>query len=480
MVDEVKFITIEGVELCSTGFWQFSSGPRWLEQKHLEAAVEAQDDPALKTPIIKIGHTDPRFDGNPLFGTIVNLRLSENNQTLLGDYVIAASLAPMVAKAPDDSGDPPYPDRSIEGWFDQKTASGKEYAFVLTAVALLGEQAPAIEDLEDIVGIFTSEDAFVAAANAGTREQGNKMLLAGTTVDKIRFGIRDEIAADDMPWGDWFWVRHLEVDDGSTGFCIVEDEDTAQLYRVPWTVSGDEITYGEITEVIEQYVAASKDTAEKSIAFAREIHESRGQPVTLTATAKGSTAQNPDATGELMDSAQLRESLGLTEDADEAAVEAALTSLKEKADTADTLASEKEELEEKVAASKNQNLPEGTVAIDSEQLEELKAQAADGAAARKKQREDERDAFIGEAIKAGKFPPARRDHYTSLYDADPEGTKEFIETLAAGAIPVEERGHSESGEQTDADRASYPESWLTASEKERVKAAREGGGVRHG
>ncbi len=455
MVDELKLVTIEGVELASTGYWEFSTGPRWLNQEHLEAAVEAQNDPALKTPIIKIGHSDPRFDGNPLFGSIVNLRLSANKQTLLGDYVIAASLAPLVAKAPDQSGEPPYPDRSIEGWFDVKTATGNEYAFALTAVALLGEEAPAIEDLEDIVGIFTDEDAFVAAANAGTAKQGNRLLLAGTTVDKIRRGVHQEIPADDTPWGDWSWVRHLEVENGSTGYVIVEDDDTAQLFRVDWNVEGNEVKYGDITEVKEQYVAAAAaGESHTSMKFGREIHNTKKLGASVS-------SGKPDAKeSHEVDLAELRKELGLADDADKATVKATIADLKSKAEKESTTEKETEvevketttekETPESVAAKGK--LPEGVVAIDKAQLDELKAAAKEGKEARDEQRKQERDAVLNAAVKAGKFPPARKEHYQKLYDADPEGTKAFIDELEAGAVPISAKGHSvDAGEDADSD-----------------------------
>lgn len=467
MVDELKMVTIEGVELAATGYWDFSTGPRWLEQRHLEAAVEAQNDPALKTPIIKIGHSDPRFDGNPLFGSIVNLRLSDNKQKLLGDYVIAASLAPLVAKAPDQDGDVPYPDRSIEGWFDAKTATGNEYAFVLTGVALLGEQSPAIEDLEDIVGLFTDEDAFVAAANAGTSEQGNRLLLAGTTVDKIRLGVHQEIAADDKPWGDWSWVRHLEVENGSSGYCIVEDDDTAQLFRVDWKVAGDEVEYGKISEVKEQYVAASAaGETHSSMKFGREIHN--GGKVGASVSSGSPDQKEPHE----VDLDKFRKQLGLPEDADDATVEAAaLKALAEKAPEPTNEPNEPNEPEPKpeesepeptpatpeaiAAALKAGKLPEGVVIMDKAQVDEMRAQAKEGKEARDEQRRQERDTFIGAAVKAGKFPPARKDHYEKLWDKDPEGTKTFIESLEAGAVPVTETGHSGDGDGAPEDDAAY-------------------------
>lgn len=70
-----------------------------------------------------------------------------------------------------------------------------------------------------------------------------------------------------------------------------------------------------------------------------------------------------------------------------------------------------------------------------------------------------RDAIIEQAIHEGKFPPARRDHYRALYDADPEGTRGLIARLASalsassGVVAVEE--------------PAYPPEWL-ASQRART------------
>lgn len=476
-MDELKTVTIEGVELASVGWWEFVSGPRWLTTEDLQAAVDAQEDPAIRTPKIKIGHTDPRFDGQPLFGTVANLRLSDNKQKLIGDYVIAASLAPLVAKASDDDGDAPFGERSVEGWFDYTSATGTEHRFVLTAVSLLGEFDPAIEDLDDIVGIFTDETFLAAAAGSGKRAEGIKLLQAGAVVDRIRMDIWKEVPANDMPWGEWSWVRRVEVDAGSKGFLIVEDDDTARLYRVPWSIVGDDVQYGEAEEVIENYVAASAEKG-RGLSFPRKTNRVRGNGDTLTGNEARKLPEQPSPEADV-DLAELRKKLALPDDADEATVKAKLDEALEAKDPeaepapdeppAENEPPEKDEGQpEGVAAGK---LPEGVVAIDKEQLEELKAQASAGAEARENQRVEERDRFLVDAIKAGKFPPSRKTHYAAMFDKDPEGTKEFVDGLEAGTIPVKERGHAgDSSEEAAASKDEYPTGWLTETERKRVGA----------
>lgn len=85
-------------------------------------------------------------------------------------------------------------------------------------------------------------------------------------------------------------------------------------------------------------------------------------------------------------------------------------------------------------------LPEGTVAIDEATLAELREQAAEGVAARAQQRVEARDRALDDAVNAGKFPPARREHWARLYDLDPEGTRQTLASLADGVIPLQDVG----------------------------------------
>ena len=82
------------------------------------------------------------------------------------------------------------------------------------------------------------------------------------------------------------------------------------------------------------------------------------------------------------------------------------------------------------------SLPEGTVAIDEAALTELRENAMAGRQASNTLAERDRDEFLTGAVMAGKFPPARSDHYKALYDADPEGTRTLVDGLADGLVPV--------------------------------------------
>lgn len=73
-------------------------------------------------------------------------------------------------------------------------------------------------------------------------------------------------------------------------------------------------------------------------------------------------------------------------------------------------------------------------------------------------RVQKRDGLIEGAIRVGKFPPARRKHYTERYDSDPEATEKQITRMAKNVVPVEERGH-DAAEDDQAHSDDYPRDW---------------------
>lgn len=136
-------VNIPGVELVKTGTWHASTGTVTLTASDLESMVSESRDPAVDAAPVKLGHVDPRFDGEPALGWVRNLRLSSDGSTLIGDLMeVPASLADIIGSA--------YPRRSVEiDWGLPKGAGGKRGA-VLTGLALLGVTPPAVKGLDDV------------------------------------------------------------------------------------------------------------------------------------------------------------------------------------------------------------------------------------------------------------------------------------------------------------------------------------------
>lgn len=121
------------------------------------------------------------------------------------------------------------------------------------------------------------------------------------------------------------------------------------------------------------------------------------------------------------------------------------------------------------ASAAPRQLP-GGVMIDAEMWRQTQEELSVVRADREKREKQEDQEYLTKAVRAGKIPPARVDHYMSLMQADREGTREFIDGLPE-SLPMQ-REYGGMGELDDALKASdYPEQWLAPGERRRVKAA---------
>lgn len=156
-----------------------------------------------------------------------------------------------------------------------------------------------------------------------------------------------------------------------------------------------------------------------------------------------------------MDPAKIREALGLTADASDDEVKAALASAGLAAQPAPPetpLAPETKPEPDRA----NMGIPvmtgaAGTMTIDAtawqdqqERIRTLEAQAS-------RQRAAERDQVIDQAVADGKFAPARKEHWARLWDHDPDGTRTVIEGLAKNVVPVAEMGYGSDAAEADLD-----------------------------
>ncbi|OZF44275.1 hypothetical protein [Rhodococcus sp. 14-2470-1a] len=143
--------TVRGVELIRVGRWEISTGVWVVTPADLHAAVAARAAGVGRTPVVKVGHTDPRYDGEPALGTIANLRIVDNGQTLVGDLVnVPAAIAAAMRTA--------WPQRSVEAFTNYEAADGSRHALVLDGVALLGATAagiPTLRGLDDVVQLYS-------------------------------------------------------------------------------------------------------------------------------------------------------------------------------------------------------------------------------------------------------------------------------------------------------------------------------------
>ena len=115
---------------------------------------------------------------------------------------------------------------------------------------------------------------------------------------------------------------------------------------------------------------------------------------------------------------------------------------------------------------KGSYLPKATkasevVMLDPDTLAKLQAQARLGVEAHNEMKKQKRDRILDKAMELGKFAPARREHYATMYDADPDGTIELLDRMAENAVPVDVLGYSGVAEanKSEADRAYAAMGW---------------------
>jgi hypothetical protein len=459
---ETSFMTVmRDVEMLKTGIdYPLASGKMTFTKEDLADIVGSQSDPAIQSPRLKIGHSDPRFDGEPALGKWINLHLEDEGQTIVGDIVgVPKWFAAIMGSA--------FPARSIEGNRDVETVTGNTWRVVVEAVALLGIQWPGVSTLDDLPVIFSEEGPdgveFVQTIAAA------KQSLTAANIEDIRRQYYDSVPASEG----WWWIREIYV---SPNELIVDDGDGA-LYRVSYTVDGDTVTYGDATPVKIVYQDVPAEVA--ASLYTQGLHEANAERVVASYPDRESARPDPAEKGEGMDP-EVLQALGLPEDATTAQVLAAIEAQKgtveektdpgpkeestEKKESEDEKHEDEEDTQEfstilEVAAKR------GLVVVDSKQMEEIKAGAQAGRDLAVKAQKDRKKTVLEAAIQAGKFPPSRLEHYSKLYDADAEGTESMINGLEAGLIPTQLRGVA--GSEGESEEA-YPAEWFPE-----IAAARE-------
>jgi hypothetical protein len=507
-----QLVTVPNVELLEVGEgWQTSTGVFTFEHEDLVAAVASQQDPGVRTPVLKLGHVDPRFDGQPSFGRVENLRLTNNGQTLVGDLVgVPLWLAASMSSA--------YPRRSIEGQFEYTTQTGNKWTFVLTALALLGDAYPAITTLEDVKALwgeeppplYPVEDVEEVVASEGAFFRARKVeedmpswlkrkveargdVQAQTSLSDVQRTFYDSLGSGQM----WWWIREIRVNPLE----LIVDDDEGGLYRVPVEIDAqDNISFGDPAPVKVEYVAAQRGQlvaasySDRSEAGGRD---KEGQDLGATSEASG-TIQSTDSGEEngMKYPPEVLQRLGLSPETPEAEVEQAILQRLSAQPTEggdeggagtdgnpdsqpETPATEPQAqpaeapaTEEQPAGEESPQVPEGMVLVDAATLAEMRDGVAAARRLEQQAQERERERFLSDAVKAGKFPRARLEHYRTAWAADADGTRSVIDKLAPGLVPVEEQGAA--GE-TDpkVEAAAYPDNW-----KATVAASRRGLGSR--
>lgn len=171
------------------------------------------------------------------------------------------------------------------------------------------------------------------------------------------------------------------------------------------------------------------------------------EPFPSPSSAQGAQEDNmPDTIGALV-----RKNLGLPDEADDAAVTAAIAA---KDDEIAALKADKTELEKR---------PE----VDKSEFEGIKASAARAEAAVEELRVERRDALLTKAVDDRKIDPVEKPHLSDLYDVKPAAVVAMLE--ARPAKPKGPIGHSGSSDDDDTTSARAGLRLAAANEDEQVE-----------
>jgi len=156
--------TVKGVELMRVGTWQGHGCPvdgckfTTDDIDQMVLAYEAAGT-AFHAPV-KLGHDDQQKllqkDGYPAAGWVINLR--RQGDALVGD------LEKVPAKVADLIRAGAYRKRSSE-MRPEAEVNGKTFKWLFTGLALLGADLPAVEGLNDIMGLYQSQQLSANAAD---------------------------------------------------------------------------------------------------------------------------------------------------------------------------------------------------------------------------------------------------------------------------------------------------------------------------
>lgn len=423
-VELPALVTIVGVEVAHVGdAWPTAPEPMTVTQAHLDSIVAAGRDPRVPRPVLKLGHSDERFngDGQPALGRLVNLRHGANRESVVADVVgVPAWLAHIWPTA--------YPSRSFELVVggSMPYPGTHDYSCVLTGLALLGETWPAITVLEDIRALFGMEKEVEMAA--------------GLPLEQIAKAVQAHL--DDA----WAWV--LEFIQGTGGLeAIVELEDQSTV-RVPVSVgAAGEVEVGEPVPVRRSWL----DTAGEPITAARVA---RPQVVSASVTyqpVKGESMEEDTQLDRLVQAAAAHFGVEATASLDEliATIEQTRPSAGEPQDVDGEELADEDEAPAEVEADSTGDAGEELVSAEEVQVlratiddlkQRLEAREEELAVAASVKRAHRTRELLTAAVADGRISPAARDReWAAFFAANAEAAEAALADLPV-AYPMREIG----------------------------------------
>lgn len=327
------------------------------------------------------------------------------------------------------------------------------------------------EEMEKVARMLKSTADAIASTYAakagGTVTEWREVMKAETwysAEEAVKAGLADRVATDD----DKGTATGKKITPGAkSGFWDLWDSlrDQDRLDLAPFNYKGRQ--NAPAPRLPDRKTKPSTASARRAIVSAAEaaarIHAAATKKTTAAQPAEDSTTEGTttDKRGAGMDPAKLREALGLAADAPDTEVTTALAAagLGQAGPPATPPEPTTEPAPDRAAMGipvPTGALPPGMRLIADSAWEQQQDRIKKLEARETKRERDERDTVIAQAVKDGKFTVAQKDHFSKLWDADPEGTRNLIASLQKGvALATSELGYASGG--ADDDGAEFAE-----------------------
>jgi hypothetical protein len=291
----MEYVDVPNVPLVKVGTWHGSTGAKSITPQDLEDMVVAAKSGDLDDAVIKKGHNDPRmmnpmWDGEPAYGQVKNLRITDGGTTLMGDLKhVPKDLAESMPSA--------YPRRSVEiAWNVRlKDALGKiqkTYRAALSGLALLGATPPAVKGLGGPrAATATAFSAEIESMDTYSMGGVTPPLTGARLYAAINGAILERMGADEDSG-----IMVTQLSEGSVNFKTPKG-----TYAVEYELNEDNsIRLAETVEALEGTSTGnvphmggagpdaendrpkSSEEKEPTVAFMKELREKLGLPETAT------------------------------------------------------------------------------------------------------------------------------------------------------------------------------------------------------
>ena len=456
----MEYLTVKDIEIAKVGTHATGDGEVPITAEDLQNMVLAAGTGLLPKPVVKIGHINAAVDnpswgdGAPAYGQLDNLRLSDDGQTLVADWV----------NAPKDLADKQpsaYPQRSMEATLgmelkDETGTVVESYPAVLTGVALLGATAPAVKGLADVHASFSTRGGAKVFASGGTSVAIRASLPGGRTGNELQEALREAVhSLEDRGSDEWLWLVDFTDEHAFYQEEAPEGRTFQRAYtldsdgKVAWSSDPVEVIPRHTFEPVTEPSTSQVPVPQQAVAASQSSATDSAKPV----EAPELEGDKPMLSKETL--AALRKQLELPEDASVEDITAAINGDNQPAEedptgadqpggdtTDDQAAAEDAQDREPELVAASAGAP-ATVTLSEARFNDFLKEHADMkvklSAIEQERQESFIDSEISRAKAEGRILPADEEQVRVLFSEAPKAAKKYLDGLTA-VLPVREMG----------------------------------------